>query len=100
MLMAYRTIEVRPISGSIGAEIRGVDLAELSQEAFADIHQAFLDHLVIFFRDQRLDDDQLVAFARRFGPVMVDPFMKSPEGRPELMLVVKEKDERLAFAEI
>lgn len=47
--MSYRTIEVRPIAGSLGAEIHGVDLShELGQETFAEIHRAFLEHLVIF----------------------------------------------------
>ena len=46
--MAYKTITVKPISGALGAEIEGVDLSkELSNETFDDIHQAFLDHVVI-----------------------------------------------------
>jgi taurine dioxygenase len=98
--MRYRTIDVSPLSGSIGAEIRGGDLSkDLSQEVFAEIHQVFLDHLVVVFPDQRLTPPQQIAFARRFGPVMVDPFMKSPEGLPELMVVIKEKHETLAFGE-
>jgi taurine dioxygenase len=98
--MRYRTIEVSPFFGSIGAEIRGPDLSQaLSQEIFAEIHQAFLDHLVVVFPDQRLTPQQQIAFARRFGPVMVDPFMKSPEGLPELMVVIKDKHEKLAFGE-
>jgi taurine dioxygenase len=98
--MKYRTIEVQPISGSIGAEIHGVDLSrDLSQETFAEIHQAFLDHLVIFFRDQNLTIDQHIAFARRFGPPTVDPFVKSAEDRPELLVVVREKTEKRVFGE-
>ncbi|MBI3514613.1 MAG: TauD/TfdA family dioxygenase [Proteobacteria bacterium] len=93
-------IDVRPLSGSIGAEIRGVDLAaELGQEAFAEIHAAFLAHQVVAFPDQRLTPQQQIAFARRFGRVMTDPFVKSPEDLPELMVVIKEKDEELAFGE-
>ncbi|HUA51054.1 MAG TPA: TauD/TfdA family dioxygenase [Candidatus Sulfotelmatobacter sp.] len=95
----YRTIEVRPLSGSIGAEIRGADLARLNQETYAEIHRAWLEHLVAVFPDQKLTQDDQIAFARRFGPVMVDPFIKSPEGKPELMVVVKDKHERKAFGE-
>jgi taurine dioxygenase len=98
--MSYRTIEVRPLSGAIGAEIRGADLSRLNQETFAEIHRAWLEHLVAFFPDQRLTPDQQIAFARRFGPVMVDPFIKSADERPELLVVVKEKHERSAFGEI
>ena len=95
----YRTIEVKPLSGSIGAEIRGADLARLNQETFAEIHRAWLEHLVAVFPDQKLSADAQIAFARRFGPVMVDPFIKSPAGKPELMVVVKDKHERKAFGE-
>jgi taurine dioxygenase len=99
--MSRRYIEVSPISGALGAEIRGVELsATLNQEVFAEIHQAFLDHLVVFFPDQHLTPERQIDFARRFGPPMVDPFMKSPEDRPELMVVVKEAHEKLAFGEI
>jgi taurine dioxygenase len=98
--MSYRIIEVRAISGSLGAEIHGVDLSkDLGQEIFAEIHRAFLEHLVIFFRDQHLTVDQHIAFAQRFGPLIVDPFVKSPEDRPELMIVVREKTEKRIFGE-
>ena len=98
--MNYQTIDVRPLSASVGAEIFGVDLAqELSQETFAEIHQAFLDHLAVFFRDQDLTVDQQISFARRFGPLAVDPFIAGPGDRPELMIVAREKHERRAFGE-
>jgi taurine dioxygenase len=94
------SLDVAPLSGAIGAEIRGVDLGrDLAQEAFAAIHAAFLAHQVVGFPDQRLSPAQQIAFARRFGAVMVDPFIKSPDGQPELMVVIKEKDEKLAFGE-
>ena len=64
----YNRIKVEPLTGALGAEILGVDLAQpLDDEMFADIHQAFLDHLVIFFRDQSLTPDQHKSVARRFG---------------------------------
>lgn len=50
--MGYKTITVKPISGALSAAIEGADLPkELSNKTFGDIHQAFLDHVVIFFRD-------------------------------------------------
>ncbi len=99
MTSDYKTIDVRPLSGSIGAEIRGVDLTRLNQESYAEIHRAWLEHLVAVFPEQRLAPDEQIAFARRFGPVMIDPFIKSSDDRPELMVVVKEKHERAAFGE-
>ena len=57
-------IDVTPLSGACGAVITGVDLSEsLANETFAAIHQALLDHQVIFFRDQNLTPDQQVAFS-------------------------------------
>lgn len=66
------TLEIRPLTATIGAEIHGVDLAdELDDETVAAIRRALLDHLVVFFRDQHLDDEQHVAFAMRFGPLHI-----------------------------
>lgn len=62
-------LQVTPISPNIGADVAGVDLAELSDAEFADIHRCWLEHQVLRFRDQRLDDAQLQAFSRRFGPL-------------------------------
>ena len=91
---------IRPLSGSIGAEIAGVDLSkELDEATFAFIHGAFLDHLVIVFPDQDLTPEDQLRFARRFGPIMIDPFIKSPPGYPEILEVIKEKHERVAFGE-
>jgi taurine dioxygenase len=99
--MRTETIEVIPLSGSIGAEIRGADLSTtMSEETFLELHKVFLDHLVVMFPDQHLTPTDQIAFARRFGRVMVDPFMKSPAEIPELMVVVKDKHEKLAFGEV
>ena len=49
------SIKVRPIAGNIGAEISGVDLAgDLEDAVIADIRRAWLEHCVVFFRDQPL----------------------------------------------
>jgi taurine dioxygenase len=101
--MAYRRIGVAPISGALGAEIEGVDLRkDLDNETFAEVHQALLDHLVIFFRDQDITPDQHKAFARRFGEIDLNPFVRPLEletlkGHPEVLEVVKEPGEKLNF---
>ncbi len=52
----HERIDIRPASGALGAEISGVDLSRpLDDDVFAEIQQAFYDHLVIFFRDQTID---------------------------------------------
>jgi taurine dioxygenase len=63
-------MQIVPSGDVIGAEIRGIDLAErLSQADFAQIEAAFNEHAVLSFPQQRLDEPQLIAFARRFGEV-------------------------------
>ena len=71
----YRRITVTPIAGALGAEIGGVDLADLDDEIVAEIRAAWLEHLVVFFRDQTLDSDQFLAFARRIGEPVEYPFV-------------------------
>ncbi len=93
-----RRIEVAPISGSLGAEISGVDLSKpIDDAAFAEIRQAFLDHCVIFFRDQKLSPDQQKDFSRRFGHLNVHPFVGHLQGHPEIIPIIKEKDEKVNF---
>ncbi len=61
-------LDVRPLSPTIGAEIRGVDCsADLADSVVASIRRIWLEHLVVFFPDQHLDDETQLAFARRFG---------------------------------
>ena len=93
--MIRKPLEIRPLAGAIGAEIFGVDLAhELDGDTIAAIRQAWLDHLVIFFRDQNLTPAQLLAFARRFGEPIEYPFVKGLDGFPEITPVVKLEHER------
>jgi len=93
--MGYERISVRPLSGALGAEIAGVNLAEsLDDSTFADVRRALLDHLVIFFRDQRLTPEQHKAFSLRFGELDVHPFAKGLDAHPEVLPVVKEADDR------
>jgi taurine dioxygenase len=67
-------IAIQPVTATIGAEVHGVDLRdELDDETVAVLRRALLDHLVLFFRDQPLDDEQHLAFALRFGPLAVSP---------------------------
>ncbi len=91
-------IQVNPISGALGAEIHGVDLSQpLDEATFADIRKAFLDNGVIFFRDQKLTPDQHKDFARRFGRLNVHPFVGHVAGHPEIIPIIKEKDEKVNF---
>ena len=92
--MSYQSIEVRPYSSAIGAEILGVDLSRtLDNQTWPEIHDAFHQYLVIFFRDQHLTPDQHLNFSRRFGELEPYPFVHGIEGYPELIEVIKMPDE-------
>jgi taurine dioxygenase len=91
-------IAVKPIAGALGAEIEGVDLSEpLDNASFAAVHQALLEHLVIFFRDQHLTAEQHLAFGRRFGTLNVHDFVAGMPRHPEIIEVRKEPGETENF---
>jgi alpha-ketoglutarate-dependent taurine dioxygenase len=91
-------IAVRPIAGALGAEISGVDLSrEVDDETVASLRRAWLEHLVIFFRDQPLSPARFLGFARRFGEVIEYPFVKGLDEFPEIIPVLKLEHERVNF---
>ena len=84
--MALSNIRVKPLTVAIGAEIEGVDLSQpLSDDTFAAVHKALMDHNVIFFRDQDLTLEQHKDFGRLFGDLHIHPAAPSPEGHPEIV---------------
>ena len=87
----YRTIEVKPLSKVVGAEIFGVDLAtDIGDEQFCEIRTAFRAYGVIFFRDQELTPEQHIGFARRWGEINVNRFFRPVDGYPLIAEVLKE----------
>ena len=87
------TIEINPISGACGAEILGADLSKpLGTEDIAAVHQALLDHQVIFFRDQKITPEQQVSFSRRFGDLRISNQYEGLEDFPEIIEIVKDPD--------
>jgi taurine dioxygenase len=82
----------------LGAEILGVDLSKKFPEQ--EIRKAFLEHGVVFFRDQKLDPAQFMAFARAMGEPIEYPFVKGIEGFPEVIEVKKLEHEKHNFGGI
>lgn len=84
-------ITVTPTGAALAAEVGGLDLRWLSDGDFAAIHRAWLDHLVLLFRGQTLNDDDLIAFSRRFGELDFAPIQENGrrfvEGHPEIYVV-------------
>jgi alpha-ketoglutarate-dependent taurine dioxygenase len=92
------SIGVHPVAGALGAEISGVDLANnLDDETIAALRRAWLDHLVIFLRDQHLSPARFLAFARRFGEPIEYPFVKGLDDFPEIIPVLKREHEHVNF---
>lgn len=75
------------MAGSLGAEVRGVDLSgPLSDALIAELRAAWLEHLVLFFPGQRLGPGQFLAFAERLGRPIHYPFLR---GLPEFPLITE-----------
>lgn len=91
-------ITVKPIAGALGAEIHGVELSSgLSDATIAAIRRIWLEHSVVFFRDQALPAAEFGAFARRFGEVVHYPFLKGLPEAPEVIPVAKLEHELVNF---
>jgi len=91
-------MQIRKLAGALGAEITGVDLGgDLSAALVAQIRQALLDHLMIVFRDQDLNADQYLRFARAVGQPVEYPFVKGLPGYPEIIQILKLEHERTNF---
>jgi len=87
-------VEIRPVSGGVGVEIANVDLAgNLSNSDFATIRDAFIEHGLVFFRDQNMTPEQHIAFAERWGEININRFFPRVEGYEQIAAVVKEKDQ-------
>lgn len=94
-------IQARKLAGALGAELTGVNLSQpLSKDAAAEIRALFLEHQVIFFRDQPLTPSQYMAFAQAFGEPVEYPLVKGLEDFPKIIEVKKLEHERAAFGAI
>jgi len=93
--------EVVRIAGARGAELRGIDLSRpLDAASVAAIRAAWLEHQVVFFPGQRLDEAAFMAFARTIGQPVEYPFVKGLPGFPEIIEVKKLEHERINFGGI
>ena len=94
-------IQLKRIAGALGAEVSGLDLARpVSDQQAAALRAAWLEHLVLFFRDQPLMPAQYMAFARRIGQPVEYPFVRGIEGYPEIIEVKKLEHETVNFGGI
>ena len=97
----FQHIEARPCAPNLGADIYGVDLSKpVPDDQFAEIHQAFLDYQVLFFKQQsEIPPDLHVTFGKRFGPLHAHPAAPTMDGHPEIFEIHATKDSKIANGE-
>jgi taurine dioxygenase len=92
-------IRIARLAGALGAEIQGLDLArEQSAAEVADLRRALIDHLVVTIPDQAMSLDALERLTDQLGGRAVTPFVKPLPDRPYVIRVLKERDDKLNFA--
>jgi alpha-ketoglutarate-dependent taurine dioxygenase len=89
----YQHIEVRPLSAAMGAEICGVQAAEVTDAQFAEIRHALFRHKMIYLRGQRLTHESHEAFSLRFGPFAEDAYTQGVPGHRNVHPLIKEPDD-------
>jgi taurine dioxygenase len=93
--LPHKHIKVEPLSAAMGAEVVGVRLPDLSDEAFEELKQALYRHKMIFLRDQHLTHAEHEAFGARLGPFAVDAYTQGVEGHREVHPIIKEADTKV-----
>ena len=86
----FMHITARPLSGTLGVEIGGVDLSQsIENQVFAEVREAFHRHLVIVMRGQRIEPEHLVAFTEKFGPAEPHPLgsRRGLDDHPHVMVL-------------
>ena len=87
-------MDIKLLSGALGAEIKGIDLTDVSDQNFKKINDLLLEHKVIFFRDQPITNDQQIALAEKFGPLETHAYVKGLKDYPEIVRIIKGKEEK------
>ncbi|HTQ36624.1 MAG TPA: TauD/TfdA family dioxygenase [Steroidobacteraceae bacterium] len=92
----YRHITALPLAAAMGAEIRGVDPAHITDAQFTEVEDALFRHKMIFFRGRDIGHAGHHAFSRRFGQFAEDAYTEGVPGFREVQPIIKEADDRSA----
>ena len=92
-------MEIKLLSGALGAEITGIDLKDTSDQNIKEINNLLLEHKVIFFRDQKINAEQHIALAEKFGPLETHAYVKGLNDHPEIVRIIKAEDEKNQWGE-
>ena len=80
-------LQAEPITGVLGAEVSGLDIASLDDDTVAELRALWMEHKVLVLRDQHVSVEEHIAFGRRFGELEIHPFAPDSEGHPEIVLL-------------
>ena len=78
-------MQVKLLSGALGAEISGVKLQDTSDKNFEVINNLLLEHKVIFFRNQNITEEEQLKLASHFGPIERHAYVKGLDQYPEIV---------------
>ena len=92
-------MNVKLISGALGAEIEGIDLKNSSIENFNIVNKLLLEHKVLFFRNQDITSEEQISLAKRFGPIEKHVYVKPRENYPEIIRIIKGPNEKHQWGE-
>ena len=92
-------MEIKLLSGALGAEISGIDLKDTSDGNFKKINDLLLEHKVIFFRNQKITTEEHMALAQKFGPLETHAYVKGLDEHPEIVRIIKAEDEKNQWGE-
>ncbi len=96
--MAFQHIEVKKIAGALGAEVFGADLSRpLSNAEAEEVHQAYLENVVVFFPGQKLSPEEVVRAAHMFGVPNEYPFAKGMDGYPKITPLIRNPEDKANF---
>ncbi len=91
--ISFDRIKVEPVGATIGAEITGVDLANVDDATFEEIRRAWLEYKVVFFRNQNISATEQMTFAERFGELEEHPFLDANEDHEQVVRFEKGEDQ-------
>ena len=92
-------MEVKLLSGALGAEIKSIDLKDASDQNFKKINDLLLEHKVIFFRNQKITEEEHKTLAEKFGPLEIHAYVKGLDKFPEIVRIIKAEDEKNQWGE-
>jgi len=92
-------MEVKLLSGALGAEVSGINLKDSSKENWEAINNLMLEHKVLFFRDQDITCEEQINLAKMFGPLEKHVYVKNLKGYPEIIRIIKGPDEKHQWGE-